>query len=356
MAISFGVPSSLTIAGTLTLTGVQIWPTGNRLEVGSPTNATLMVSDSGAWVNQSSFGASSGGLQNQIAQSGQQAWNAADNNGRNLSGNLTQTGIALVALNLTTSGALYQQINLAAGVLSLNGATGSVTIASAPANANYVGISNSGTTIYVSGLNVPVLSGVNFAGTQISGNGGDIFVAPGATLGIGSSIDFNNGVLQLATHTTSGGGIGLGPDNSIYRSGPGAITSNSTLQWGPNTGGLLDYTSSIPRVFSSTRLILQANGGDGTNDVTIARGGSDVAYFGNVSTRLFGGNSVALTLNASGDALLGRNLSIGSGLFFADTGNYTRSGGASVAQLIAISGFVTTQFNGAILYSAATFI
>ncbi len=90
-------------------------------------------------------------LSGNLASTGSQAWNAANNNGINLSGRLAQTGQALVGLvyggDANLSGQLAAQIQSAAGVLSLNGVSGLVTLG----GTNGVLVSVSGTTIWVSG-------------------------------------------------------------------------------------------------------------------------------------------------------------------------------------------------------------
>lgn len=74
--------------------------------------------------------------QQQLALTGQQAWNAANSNGINLSGNLTQTGItlntkvnSLSGFTTGMSGALYTLISQSAGgVASLNSQSGILTL------------------------------------------------------------------------------------------------------------------------------------------------------------------------------------------------------------------------------------
>lgn len=162
MAINFSVPSDLTIQGNLTagsLNGV-LKGTAGLVSAATPgvdySTAAQLTSTGvtlGNFISLVSGNLITTGvtLGSTIASTGQQAWLAADNNGRNLSGNLTQTGIGLIAFSTGISGALYSQINAAAGVLSLNGATGTVNLGSAGTNLT---ISVSGTTIFVSGTNI----------------------------------------------------------------------------------------------------------------------------------------------------------------------------------------------------------
>jgi len=93
--------------------------TDGRMRVGGNTH--MVVSDSGAFTSVAvvnGMGSNLSGnltstgqaLLTAIANTGQQAWTAANNNGINLSGNLTSTGVALgtridtVTTNLTTTG------------------------------------------------------------------------------------------------------------------------------------------------------------------------------------------------------------------------------------------------------------
>lgn len=79
--------------GQIRLSGQLVTTSGGRMQVGGAN--TLMVSDSGNFVGS-----------NVLASTGQQAWTAADSNGRNLSGNMAATGAALAA----TAGATYSTI------------------------------------------------------------------------------------------------------------------------------------------------------------------------------------------------------------------------------------------------------
>lgn len=81
--------------GSVRLNGQTVTISGGRVQVAS--SLTMMTSDSGAFTSAAV-----------VANTGQLAWTAADNNSRNLSGNLLSTGQALY--NLTTS--LSGQFNL----------------------------------------------------------------------------------------------------------------------------------------------------------------------------------------------------------------------------------------------------
>jgi hypothetical protein len=71
----------------------------------------------------------------------------------------------------------------------------------------------------------------------IDGSGGDagdttLLLQPsGGNLLIGTTTDSGNGKLQLATHTTSAGGIGFGTDTSWYRSQGGVLTLDTSANF-----------------------------------------------------------------------------------------------------------------------------
>ena len=52
--------------------------------------------------------------------------------------------------------------------------------------------------------------------------------ASGTLLLVGTSTNSNNGAIQLATHTSSAGGIGFGTEISLYRGGSSVLTLGST--------------------------------------------------------------------------------------------------------------------------------
>lgn len=300
-------------------------------------------------------------------------------------------------LTKADSGALVSQIVDAAGVLSLNGMTGGVTLASAPGNAGYVGISNSGTTIYASGSSNPVLSGITFpGGNTITGDSTNLFLTAGTVylgggspaiyalqnadfsigrLGagarmtikasngdvlVGTSTDALNGILQLATHTTSGGGLGLGPDNSIWRTAANQVTYNGTLNLTglvlpggarvSGAGGSVFLTTVGTGGFTQTPALAVNDSNPGAYTMQVRVGTNQRLGVRSNSSRLqlLGFNDAdsayslididasILRLNAqsNGDVIVGGN----GVLFLGTTGSYIASGAASIAQLLKVSG------------------
>jgi hypothetical protein len=67
---------------------------------------------------------------------------------------------------------------------------------------------------------------------------------------LGTAADSANGKLQLATHTTSAGGIGFGTDTSLYRSAAGQLRGPSSF---------VDATFSSSGLFFGASMTLQAN-------------------------------------------------------------------------------------------------
>lgn len=65
-----------------------------------------------------------------------------------------------------------------------------------------------------------------YFGTRTNGSGmsGWMLLNDAGKLLLGTTTDSSNGILQLATHTTSAGGIGFGTDMSLFRSGNNAVS------------------------------------------------------------------------------------------------------------------------------------
>lgn len=135
MAINFSTRQLTLNRQALTATGSLLYLNG--LLIGSGTYASLaalaetgsnlynlLVNESGVFVNQ-------------IASTGSQAWNAANNNGINLSGNLTLTGQTLDTKTNTLSGFVGQ---VSGGLETRITATGNAAIN----HANGIGVNLSG--------------------------------------------------------------------------------------------------------------------------------------------------------------------------------------------------------------------
>ncbi len=414
MPINFGIPTDLQIAGNLTVNSLNglLKGTAGLVSVavaGTDYATPAQLTSSGVQLG-ATIASLSGLLITNLALTGGNLYvtltglSGQANANYATTINLGLTGQALYNLTTALSGALVTQIMSAAGVLSLNGATGFLTLASAPANANYVGVSNSGTTIYVSGLSTPTLSGITLPGGGIiSGNtgtiyldarntaeirtisgdmrlgggliafgpvtalsagfnggslgtvipniavvggqfnhGGIVFANPGditdykavisagiaggagqgvlvvyaggsssqtrlfdfngntnntnaqnvsyARLLVGSATQLNNGFLQIATHTTSGGGLALGPDNTIWRTAANVIATDGRISLG-TTG---DYTAanaaSVAQLFAISGGLLAAIGAGAVASVVYTTGAQTIG-----GAKTFAGSNLIVT-------------------------------------------------------------
>jgi hypothetical protein len=118
----------------------------------------------------------------------------------------------------------------------------------------------------------------------------------GAVL-LGTSTNSANGKLQLATHTTSAGGIGFGTDTPLFRTGAGQ------LQIGTGSGNS----------------VLEFNGAaSGAEVITFYQAGTTVGQIGFISNtslvlRTGVGPTTALTLDSSQNATFAGNATVGNG-------------------------------------------
>ncbi len=144
-----------------------------------------------------------------------------------------------------------------------------------------------------------------------------IRLASNANVLFGTSTDSSNGRIQLATHTTSAGGIGFGTDNQIYRRSTGVFGFDSTsatmqlvLSQNGNNNGYLQATSAgvvTLATNAAASLILQTN-----NITALTLDSSQNATFAGTitGTTIFAGagNSIVFTgkskINSPTDGIL----------------------------------------------------
>ena len=150
---------------------------------------------------------------------------------------------------------------------------------------------------------------------RVDGNAS--FFAIGSFL-FGTGTDSNNGRLQLATHTTSAGGIGFGTDFSFYRQTATQITISNAGQ----------EIVSFYKVGAGMKL--EVNGGTVASPQIAANGDGDTGIYwalGN-DLRLVTGGIAALTLDTSQRTILSGAL---------------RLANAYVAGAVVGTGYVTIQ-------------
>jgi hypothetical protein len=94
---------------------------------------------------------------------------------------------------------------------------------------------------------------------------------------LGTSVDSGNGILQLAAHTTSAGGIGFGTDVSLYRLNSAGIALTAT-------GGAA---------------ISLLNSGSSAGYLATSGSSMVVGCYGTLTFRVLDGGTTALTLDAS---------------------------------------------------------
>jgi len=252
-----------------------------------------------------------------------------------VSGGVGVAGAINAGGNLTVSGTGTSTI---AGTLSVNGITGLGKLnVRVETNGNlhcrpYSLLNGSGVGVALDSLN-DLGSGVN--GLYIRGNPiklafGNVIVVDGNTL-LGTTTDSSNGKLQLATHTTSAGGIGFGTDVSLYRSGSNALSLNSggsTNFFFRNNGSPIGYIVAGGTNFQLTAtasLVLQTNNGttaltlDTSQNATFAGNVDSSSANYNIRSTAAGGNVYiksnggALNLNntvGNGDIVLGYSTSL----------------------------------------------
>jgi hypothetical protein len=98
------------------------------------------------------------------------------------------------------------------------------------------------------GLTIGTTGSATLAGNLTVSGTGNSSVA--GTWLVGTTTNSSNGAVQLATHTTSAGGIGFGTDTSLYRSAAGQLRGPSSF---------IDATFASSGLFFGASMTLQAN-------------------------------------------------------------------------------------------------
>ena len=259
----------------------------------------------------------SGGL---ILISGASASASVANNGDgiNLSGNLTNTGSALIARDLLISGALAAQMQAsAAGVSTLNSLSGAVSIVATGAG---ITIFNSGQSIFISGSSTAAANnsdGINLSGALFN---------TGSILSTSSSLISGN-LTQTGTLLTNliylvSGQISSGDvANDLIWSGTlsNKISSTGSLLWQRD----IDISGAIVAQMAAGGSIVKVSGSApistanlvGTGSVLVTYDGNNIIISGSASQGVGGGTNVSIT---GGSAL--------------STANFTGIAGVSVTQ------------------------
>lgn len=292
----FGTGSTLyrTITG---LSGQSVIDYATKLSLGL-TGASLYALLTGE----------SGSFKTEIALTGQQAWSAADNNGLNLSGNLTLTGLTLFVRDLSISGALDTKI----------GATGSITWNAATNNA-----------VNLSGNMAATGAALIDRDTAISG-------------GLQSQIAQTGQLAWISANGAAGtlSGLLTATGQTLYQ-----ILTGSSGQFNTN------YATVVNLALTGSNLYVLATGLSGTFNTQVASTGQQAWTAANSNGLNLSGN-----LTQTGVALIARDLAISGGLEVRITasgvsaithangigsglsGNLTQTGATLFARDAAISG------------------
>ncbi len=234
-------------------------------------------------------------------------WYDTSGNGANIT--LPASG---VAWNVPTSGNVTSggQLNLRAG-----GTNQLVYIAPSGTGTVRFGGTTTATLLSDSGLNLSI-------GTA-SGGAGLHFLSGSQTALFGTTTNSNNGRLQLATHTTSTGGIGFGTDVSLYRESLGSLVISGTS---------LSYGASGLQVFNTTGssygISVMVSGSSyaagtitGVNSIIQSAYTTPLAIGTNAAQgiKLYTNNTTALTIDASQNATFAGAVTVSGGSFAAAT-------------------------------------
>jgi hypothetical protein len=262
--------------------------------------------------------------------------------------------------NLTVSGTGTSSV---AGNLALNGATSYLAISPTTAVTNNVALQLSVDVADNRAIRMTNTASGGHAYDFIPGGGGDagslglydntagsyrLFIPSTGNLLIGTTIDSGNGKLQLATHTTSAGGIGFGTDTSWYRSQGGVLTLDTSANFQgfeAKKNGTLNFNFYSN---SSDTFI----GYKGTGSLTIQTlTGSPALTLDSSQNATFAGN---LTVNGTGtSAIQGDTINLGAvgnvatvvnlfrnnasvGGMYAGNSDFNLFGGASAASHLVI--------------------
>jgi hypothetical protein len=281
--------ANATLAGNLTVSGtgtsainnLSITPTSGHVYLTGPSAAgkfiTLQNGNATGGINFRDSAGNEVGSYYQVTD----VWTFSKNT--TISGNLTVsgTGNSSVAGNLgigTTSPqyslqvsapstASYYPIALSSGVIGTIGNTVGMRF-------GFTGNTYQKGAIIYESINANGVGKLHFAlnATENSSNATltdskAVLTSTGNVL-IGTTTDSSNGKLQLATHTTSAGGIGFGTDTSLFRSAAGNLQLSASVASAAiainNVGSgvaALAYDATGALVYSTGSLRLQTNAG-----------------------------------------------------------------------------------------------
>jgi hypothetical protein len=198
---------------------------------------------------------------------------------------ISETGATTLAGNLTVSGTSTLTGNVGVGSSPNSWQTLYGIKAIDISNGAFYGATNDVNVVYNAYFNssdqwiykatnyaskYTIVQGVHTWSVAASGTAGNSFsfteaarITTGGNLLVGTTTDSANGKLQLATHTTSAGGIGFGTDVSLYRKTAALVALNGSggakidfHEGGTLKGGVGSYAGSVYLASDTTSPIL----------------------------------------------------------------------------------------------------
>jgi len=230
-----------------------------------------------------------------------EAPNATVNLGRHFlvgaSGNLTLGGPG--SGTLTLNGNIALAASGTRGGITINNATGQVTLAQGSVIANSRAANGGGITLNSAGSQL-TMSGGSITGNTATASGGGVSIATASTFTmISGSISGNTG-------TTSGGGVSLNANNAIFNMEGGTISGNFANGTTANTnggGGVALITAGAQFTMDagtiSGNTVVSSGGGVlvSTASIFTLDGGTITGNYANSATTTAGGGGVALSAN-----------------------------------------------------------
>ena len=219
------------------------------------------------------------------------------------SGNLTVSGTGQNAF-----GASFSPLSWGVPSIDINGASGGLFAVYYGGSARGYFLGNSADVTINTQGSYPIVFKINSSEQARITSGGNLL--------LGTPIDSGNGKLQLATHTTSAGGIGFGTDTSLFRQGAGLVQLVGVGTGGWPTLKISDDASSSASF--QTGVLALGDGNSTARNVGIWRGAANsIVTVGNVlnlggyagitfttGAAQIGSQTTALTLDSSQRTIL----------------------------------------------------
>ena len=300
---------------------------------------------------------------------------------------ITDPGTGAIALTASGTNQIVQFAPSGTGKVKVLGATGG--------GGNRLDFYNGATLLAAMGTDAQITAGGLTDFNIYGGGSSNILISPNGGLAVkfaasgnslfGTPTDSSNGRLQLATHTTSAGGIGFGTDTTLYRTGTGTIqTQNMTASESfsvpstssnlsltrlyidspsGQTAGVAKFLNNGTAFFTAlpTGIILFGTTTDNSNGrlqlathTTSAGGigfGTDATLYRSAAGQLTFGATTASTSTTTGSLVVGSNVGLSG-----NAGGPSYFGGSlQAASFVSSLGSAGTSFFTAQLFNTASY-